>query len=139
MRALTLYEPWATLIAEGHKQFETRNWRPPAARIGERIAIHAGKVTDRWFLEDPTVARVLDGKKVASGAMVALTVLASVHRTPVMGGMPEALRDAPQGAYEIEFGLRPRPVDLAARGYPAAPRTRRMPRKPDPLDGPPRK
>ena len=138
MRALTLYQPWATLIAEGYKHFETRSWRPPAVRMGERIAIHAGKVTDTWFRKSPLVTKALGADALPSGTIVALTVLASVHRTPVMGGMPEALRDAPQGAHEIEFGdYAPGPVDLAARGYPAAPRTRRMPRKPDPLDGPP--
>jgi hypothetical protein len=27
MKALSLYEPWATLIALGEKRFETRSWR----------------------------------------------------------------------------------------------------------------
>ena len=26
MKALTLYQPWATLIVAGHKHFETRSW-----------------------------------------------------------------------------------------------------------------
>lgn len=43
MRALTLTQPWATLIAIGAKKVETRSWRPPANVIGERIAIHAAK------------------------------------------------------------------------------------------------
>ena len=138
MRALTLHQPWATLIAEGYKHFETRSWRPPAVRMGERIAIHAGKVTDTWFRKSPLVTRALGADALPSGAIVALIVLASVHRTPVMGGMPEALRDAPPGRPRDRVRrLRPRPVDLAAGGYPAAPRTRRTPRKPDPLDGPP--
>lgn len=28
MKALTLSQPWATAIAEGHKRIETRKWRP---------------------------------------------------------------------------------------------------------------
>ena len=104
MRALTLYQPWATLIAELLKHFETRTWRPPAVRMGERIAIHAGKVTDAWFRKSPLVTRALGADALPSGAIVALIVLASVHRTPVMGGMPKALRDAPQGPDEMEFG-----------------------------------
>ena len=104
MRALTLYQPWATLIAELLKHFETRTWRPQDARIGERIAIHAGKVTDAWFRKSPLVTRSLGTEPLPSGAIVALVVLASVHRTPRTGGMPEALRDAPQGADEMEFG-----------------------------------
>lgn len=43
MKALTLHQPWATLIALGVKRIETRSWRAPQALIGQRIAIHAGK------------------------------------------------------------------------------------------------
>jgi len=45
MRAITLWEPFATLIAVGDKTFETRS-RPPSGAIGERIAIHAGARED---------------------------------------------------------------------------------------------
>jgi len=41
MRALTLWQPWASLIASGAKTIETRSWRPPEKVIGTRIAIHA--------------------------------------------------------------------------------------------------
>ena len=42
MKALTLYQPWASLIAWGFKTMETRSWRPPYAfNFGDRIAIHA--------------------------------------------------------------------------------------------------
>ena len=43
MKALTLHEPYASLIASGRKRFETRGWPPPRGLIGERIAIHAAK------------------------------------------------------------------------------------------------
>ena len=43
MYALTLWQPWATLIAEGIKVFETRSWKPPKNLIGQQIAIHAAK------------------------------------------------------------------------------------------------
>lgn len=42
MKTLTLWQPWASLIAVGAKTIETRSWRPPASLIGERVAIHAG-------------------------------------------------------------------------------------------------
>jgi ASCH domain len=41
--ALTLRQPWASLIARGGKLFETRTWAPPVSLIGQRIAIHAGR------------------------------------------------------------------------------------------------
>jgi hypothetical protein len=31
MKALTLWQPWAQLIAVGAKKVETRSWRPPAS------------------------------------------------------------------------------------------------------------
>ena len=40
--AITLHQPWATLIAEGIKTVETRSWFPPVKLLGRRIAIHAG-------------------------------------------------------------------------------------------------
>ena len=43
MKAISLWQPWASLIAEGIKTSETRSWAPPAALVGERIAFHAAK------------------------------------------------------------------------------------------------
>lgn len=42
MWALTLHQPWATLMALGVQRFETRDWRP-WARPPFALAIHAGK------------------------------------------------------------------------------------------------
>jgi len=42
MKALTIWQPWATLIAVGAKPYEFRGWRVPAYVCGQRIAIHAG-------------------------------------------------------------------------------------------------
>ena len=48
LKAITLWQPWASLIADGHKTIETRDWEPPKALIGERLAIHAGKREPDW-------------------------------------------------------------------------------------------
>lgn len=40
-RAITLHQPWATLVALGVKSIETRSWPAPAGAIGERLLIHA--------------------------------------------------------------------------------------------------
>lgn len=42
MKALTIWQPWATLIMVGAKPYEFRNHKPPAALVGQRIVIHAG-------------------------------------------------------------------------------------------------
>lgn len=53
MKAISLWQPYASAIALGLKHFETRGWRPPAALIGQPLAIHAAKKKDadcevRW-------------------------------------------------------------------------------------------
>ena len=45
MRALTLHQPWATLIAIGAKTIETRSW---ATAYRGPLAIHAGK-SKEWL------------------------------------------------------------------------------------------
>ncbi len=42
MKALTIWQPWASLIVAGAKPFEFRGWRAPRSLIGQRIVIHAG-------------------------------------------------------------------------------------------------
>jgi hypothetical protein len=44
MKAMTLKQPWATLIAEGVKTIEIRTW---GTRFRGRLAIHAGKGWDQ--------------------------------------------------------------------------------------------
>jgi hypothetical protein len=42
MLALTVWQPWASLILIGAKPYEFRSWPAPRAARGKRIAIHAG-------------------------------------------------------------------------------------------------
>jgi hypothetical protein len=51
VRALTLTEPWATLMALREKAVETRSWRLPRHLIGEEVAIHASKMFPKWAKE----------------------------------------------------------------------------------------
>ena len=43
MKALTLMQPWASLVAYGLQDVETRSWWARHLRPGERLAIHAGR------------------------------------------------------------------------------------------------
>lgn len=43
MYVISLWQPYAQLIADEVKRAETRHWAPPDWLIGDRIAIHAGK------------------------------------------------------------------------------------------------
>lgn len=47
MRALTLWQPWASSIVHGPKRVENRPWAPPASLMGKRFLIHAGKHYDK--------------------------------------------------------------------------------------------
>lgn len=42
MKALTIWQPWASLIMIGAKPYEFRGWAPPKWLVGQRLAIHAG-------------------------------------------------------------------------------------------------
>ena len=43
MKALTIWQPWASLILLGAKPYEFRGWQAHRSIIGQRIAIHAGQ------------------------------------------------------------------------------------------------
>lgn len=41
LSALTVWQPWATLLILGLKPWEYRPWKAPRAYVGQRIVIHA--------------------------------------------------------------------------------------------------
>lgn len=49
MKAITIKQPWATLIAEGYKEYEFRTWK---TKYRGEILIHAGKGVDKKALEN---------------------------------------------------------------------------------------
>ena len=104
MKAISLHQPWASLIAEGIKTVETRSWAPPKALIGQRIAIHAAKrpmnirgwgnqFTRAWLAQYP---KGWEGK-IPLGAVVCTAVLSKV-------GMCSSL-------YVVNGDIVPMPVD----------------------------
>lgn len=48
MKALSLTQPWATLVVTGEKKIETRSWKTPFRGL---IAIHASKGFPGWAQE----------------------------------------------------------------------------------------
>lgn len=112
MKALSLIQPWATLIAIGAKRIETRSW---STEYRGPIAIHASKwmtpsgkyvsadVEDylAWSYREPfatqlTMAGIERIKDLPSGAIVATARLVDVVRT-------ETIRHG-LGELEREFG-----------------------------------
>ena len=123
MKALTIRQPWASLIAAGVKTIETRSW---STRYRGPLAIHAGKAStleglvdleDGWEfirLGDWSVGRAGAGSEAATGmmemygpdgshfdlsfgAVVATCTLADV--VPVFGPLPD---DVPPGRHEVQ-------------------------------------
>lgn len=63
MKAISLWQPWASLLASGAKRIETRDWAPQSLRPGQLVAIHAAKhwtADERDLIEeDPFFKRYL--------------------------------------------------------------------------------
>lgn len=70
MRALPLYQPWASLVVDGVKRVETRP-KPIRTLVGERIAIHA-------TANEPLIARAA-AVRAMIGAGVSLDLEAIPH------------------------------------------------------------
>ena len=108
MKAITILQPWASLIACGHKQIETRIW--PTKYRGP-IAIHAGKKDPRSWLHPCsdydfvcTAEDALNGAlfyELPRGAVIAIAELVDCRPTEsfIFGG---TLRDISEN--EIIFG-----------------------------------
>ena len=46
MKAITIKQPWASLIVHGIKDIENRTWPCPDKYIGQKILIHASLKPD---------------------------------------------------------------------------------------------
>lgn len=89
MKALTLWQPWATLVSLGHKTLETRSW--PTEYRGP-LAIHAGKATSQLYLqrEYPYTKYLADYRSpFPLGCIVAICNLVDVWKL----GSPNAWTD----------------------------------------------
>ena len=85
MYAITLHQPWATLITLGVKNVETRSWPTPKRLLGQVIAIHAGKRVvrrpgDRIELELRTRLGEEWSRAIPAGAVVATATLSGMAR-----------------------------------------------------------
>jgi len=127
MKIITLYEPWASLIARGFKKWETRGW--PTSYRGW-VAIHAGKnrnhVDDLGFLlvaagvkksifdPDPFPANWPFGCIVAAADLVDCVPTEKV--TP--SAQERAFGDYSPGRFAWIFGVVRRTKPLLFRGIP---------------------
>lgn len=84
MKAITIWQPWASLLACGAKRFETRSW---ATAYRGPIAIHAAKkdVSEALrMIPAPTAAGMkkllgVEWKELPTGAVIATATLIGCH------------------------------------------------------------
>lgn len=80
MKAISLWQPYASLIACGAKPYETRHWAPPLHLIGQTVAIHAAKKIDREIVD--FVDDLMYGQHEPGGFGLAGRLAASFNRAP---------------------------------------------------------
>ena len=93
LRARTLIQPWASLIAAGAKRWETRSW--PTAYRGT-VLIHAGQARvpterldrDHRFVEEAMqVLGIADWDRLPKGAFVAVAEITGCTEIPAGRGL----------------------------------------------------
>lgn len=96
MKALSLTQPWASLIAAGHKRYETRSW---STAYRGPIAIHAAKSIDRGACYE--FGRWLDSPALPRGAVIAIALLSLVERTDhaIVGSQERQFGDFSPGRF----------------------------------------
>lgn len=97
MRAITIIQPWGSLIADGRKTFETRSWRTD---YRGPVAIHAGRKLDVEY----AVACGYRPEGVARGAIIAIARLVGVVTTEQAIRQIHDTMPAYQAAEELHHG-----------------------------------
>ncbi|MBZ9852842.1 ASCH domain-containing protein [Mesorhizobium sp. CA13] len=112
MKALTIWQPWATLIMAGVKPYEFRGWPAPRALRGTRIAIHAGARPVRKAELKDLIIRLRSPEAWSTGLKPeALAMLERWHSNPAALPLASILGTAslgePKRAFDIvaEFGV----------------------------------
>ena len=86
IRALTVKQPWASLIVSGAKPVENRTWPIPGTWAARGpLLIHAGRGFDRMALLHPGLREELEAQswpdwELPSGAVVAVAREVACHR-----------------------------------------------------------
>ena len=82
MKAISIKQPWASLIAHGIKDIENRTWKCPQKYIGKRVLIHASMVGEKdyfipkSFFTNPKVCSILESNELPHGAIIGSVVIA---------------------------------------------------------------
>lgn len=120
MRALSLTQPWASLVAMGAKQVETRSW---STTFRGGLVIHAAKGFPPWAKDlcatAPFSQFVPDASALPLGAIVAVCYVASVEQTEltVVDEQERAFGDYAPGRWAWRLSrIRALPEPIPCRG-----------------------
>lgn len=119
MKAITVYQPWASLIIAGAKPYEFRGWNPRergagyARYIGQRHVIHAAKRRIQSDEVQDLIDALEQGGIAAASTCLwrepALPVLraALAGELPLSAGLGTAVLGEPKSGFEIatDFGV----------------------------------
>ncbi len=122
IKAFTVYNPWARLIAIGAKEYETRGKNSPVCRHLGVVAIHAGMTRD--FLEicsDEPFYTGLGKGVMHFGKIIALAYVSEVHPAhclvPQLSASELAFGDFREGRMAIKCThVEPLKEPIAVRG-----------------------
>jgi hypothetical protein len=106
MKALTLTQPWATLVAIGAKRIETRGW---STSYRGKLAIHAAKGFPGWArtlcLDEPFFSALTSERHAQQALDLPLgQVLATVDLVEILRIGPTGSGWRPPGGRELTFG-----------------------------------
>jgi activating signal cointegrator 1 len=101
MKCLTIRQPWATLIALGEKQIETRSW--PTSYRGD-LAIHAGMQVDKAICKTEPYQSVLTRHGYTADNLPSGVILATSRLAGCCGVTPQQAQQSWPGGNEYVFG-----------------------------------
>lgn len=113
LKALTIWQPWSSLIMIGAKPYEFRSWLPPKSLVGQRIVNHAAARKMRLDEVEDLIARLSDPE------MAWTTCLRPDIALPFLKGVQGALRMGQQ-PLPLGFGLGTATVGTPVTGARAA-------------------
>lgn len=105
MKVITIKQPWATLIAEGYKEYEFRSWK---TKYRGEILIHAGKGIDRKAVSrfENLHLQYPQGCIIAKAEITDCVLVDAKFRKEIVPKNPEVYRELIEEEVREEYGFK---------------------------------
>ncbi len=113
MKAISIKQPWASLIVHGIKDIENRTWKCPQKYIGQRVLIHASSHIPFKDIEQLVVDRGIscwDDEYYPEGAIIGSVKIVGCtvnHSSVWAEKTPHYVTGSPPGIYKFITGQEP--------------------------------